>query len=97
MFLYKIHKVEKETVLAVCDSEIIGKVFREGKLKLEIKTSFYYEKKANKTEILKLFEKADIINISGKKIVALALREKYIEKNKIITIDGVPHAQIIKM
>ena len=97
MFCYKIHKSGNDIVLAVCDSEILGKVFKGGKLKLEIKKSFYYEKKAKKSDLSEFFKKATIINLSGKKTIDFAINENLVDKNNTISINGVPHAQIIKL
>ena len=32
---------KKQKVIAICDEDILGKTFREGKLKLEISGEFY--------------------------------------------------------
>ncbi len=96
MFCYKLHKRNNSTVLAVCDHEILGQTFREGNLKLEVKAEFYHEKISG-PEISKLFKEADIINLAGKRIVGFAVQERWVDKNKIISIAGVPHAQIIKI
>ena len=42
-------------------------------------------------------KKATIVNLLGKRIVELALRNGFIEKKNIILFDGHPHAQIIKL
>lgn len=93
MFYYKIHKSGGRTVLAVCDSELLGKVFEEGNLALRVSRDFYGEREIG-SDVLDIFQKADIINIAGSRIVSLALKNKWVSKKGIIKIRRIPHAQI---
>lgn len=93
MFFYKIHKSGGSTVLAVCDSELLGKKFEEGKLELHIGREFYGGQKIG-NEVMDLFPQADIINIAGSKIISLALEHKWVSEKGIIRVKGIPHAQI---
>lgn len=95
MFYYKVHKSGKDVLLAVCDDDIAGKTFSKAGLHLQIKEQFYCGAQAGE-EVIKLFEDATIINIVGKRIVALAEKNGWLS-GKVISIKGVPHAQIIKM
>jgi hypothetical protein len=44
-----------------------------------------------------LMEEADSVNLVGKKTVSIALKNNWIKKEDIITIDNIPHAQIFKL
>jgi MoaA/NifB/PqqE/SkfB family radical SAM enzyme len=48
----KIHKHEKSTIVAICDKELVGKTFSEGKRKLDLKTyaDFYKGKQVSEKE-----------------------------------------------
>ncbi len=96
MFCYKIHKSEKDVILAVCDAELAGKTLSEGKLRLQVKEQFYCNAQSGE-EVVKLFEMATIINLVGEKIVVLAEKKGWLEMKNTIKINGVPHAQIIKI
>jgi len=96
MFYYKIHKSCGKTLLAVCDSGLLGKKFEEGKLALNVSREFYDGQKIG-NDVLDFFPKADIINITGSKIVSLALKGKWISKEGIIKIRRIPHAQIFSL
>ncbi|MEM3527597.1 MAG: DUF424 family protein, partial [Candidatus Bathyarchaeia archaeon] len=37
----KVYVKDRQKLVAVCDSNLIGKTFREGKLKLEVTSKFY--------------------------------------------------------
>ncbi len=96
MFFYKLHRSGKDVLLAVCDSEILGKSFSQGDLRIEAKKDFYGGKEIGE-EVIELFDKATIVNLLGEKIVSLAARKKKIEKENIIRVGGVSHAQIISV
>ena len=59
-------------IVAVCDKELLGKRFEEGKFQLDVKESFYKGKEADKIKILEIMkemsEEDAIFNIVGKSI-----------------------------
>ena len=96
-FCYKIFGHDSEKILAISDKDILGKRFEEDGLQIEVTHEFYQDKECNEKEALKLIRSSTIINAVGKKIIALMIKENVIEKGNIITIDGVPHAQVIEL
>ena len=97
MFSYKIWNEKKEILLAVSDISIVGKTFEEGEMILNIDKNFYFENICDESEIRKIVKKATIINAVGKKIINLLLEEDIINKENVLTIGGVPHAQFVSM
>ncbi len=93
----KLHVLHGKSVLACCDQELTGKTVRDGEIEFSIRESFYKGKKVDKTELKQRMEEADSINLVGKKTVAVALENKWIKKEDIITIDKIPHVQIFKI
>ncbi|MEM4335893.1 MAG: DUF424 family protein [Candidatus Anstonellales archaeon] len=97
MFL-KIHERMGKKVVAVCDKELIGKVYEEGDAILDLKTykNFYMGKLVSEEEAIKHLAEFNSANIVGKKSVSLALGLKLCEKSEVKTIAGIPHIQIYK-
>jgi uncharacterized protein len=95
-FCYKKH-TNSETLLAISDKSLVGKTFEEGELKIRITKEFYHEHECTGKEALKLIKESDIVNAVGKDVIDILLKEKLIEKSKILKIKGIPHAQIIKI
>ena len=93
----RIFKDPKQTLVAVCDRELLGETFREGKLKLEVKTDFYRGSPATISEALQSVDLADIANLVGEQIVHAAVEEGYADPSAIIRIAGVPHVQIVRI
>ena len=85
------------TLVAVCDAELLGETFREGKLKLEVKAGFYKGIQTSIPDALRAIDEADIANLVGKAIVGAAVRERLVDPSAIVHISGVPHVQIIRM
>ncbi|MBR9692067.1 DUF424 family protein [Candidatus Woesearchaeota archaeon] len=90
----RIHKThEGRVVLAVCDSDIAGKCFEEGDLQLDLNSNFYKGEEMSEERILELFKVVHIVNLAGKKAVELGKKAGIVEK--VIEIEGVPHAQAV--
>ena len=97
MILVKIHKTETSEIIAVCDAELIGKRFEEGNLALNITENFYKGKNLPKKEIIHLLEESRNVSIVGKESIQLALDHKIIDEMNVITIQGIPHAQMFSL
>ena len=93
----KVHVKGNVRVLAICDEEILGKTFREGKLKIEVKKEFYGDKKVLLDEVFEAIENADIVNMVGENVVNEAIRRGCVLEEGIIRIAGIPHVQIVKL
>ncbi|MEM3562165.1 MAG: DUF424 family protein [Candidatus Jordarchaeaceae archaeon] len=92
-----IRRVNNEIMVAVCDEEILGKTFREGKLKIEVKKEFYCGELVSIEEGIAAIKQGTIINIVGNNIVSQAIIEGLIPPQGIIKIEGVAHAQKVIM
>ncbi|MDI9645920.1 MAG: DUF424 domain-containing protein [Archaeoglobales archaeon] len=93
----KVYRVRGEILVAVCDSELVGKVFKEGDLKIEVKEDFYGSEDFDEEEVKKMLRRATIANITGQKAVDLALKMGLIDKDRILYIANCPHAQMVLM
>lgn len=95
----KVMKVRNEVVVAICDEDILGKMFedKDRGLKLEVKEGFYRGVKVKLEDSIQYIEKATIVNIVGEKAVRLAVERGFISSSGILWVSGIPHAQLIKM
>ena len=94
MIYVKIHKGSSE-VIAICDEELIGKKFSDGKFCLDIKENFYKGELMKEEQVRNILRNATNLNIVGEESIKLALEEGIIDKDCIVKIKGVPHAQLI--
>ncbi len=91
----KIHEYQNKIILAVCDTDILGKKFEENGLQLDLTSNFYKGEEKTDKEIIHLFEKAHIINLVGKRSIDLAIKSKIITKMNVKKIKNIPYAQSI--
>ena len=94
----KIHHSYRK-IVAICDSEILGKKFEEGKKQLDVRENFYKGEKFNEEIIAKIMkeEKADdaTFNIAGERAVNLALKTGVIGNGNVGKVDGIPFALVL--
>ena len=94
-FYMNVQEIKKETVVAICDAELMGTTLKEGRFKLEVSKKFYGEKLASLKECIEVLKNTINANLVGNKIVSQAVKMGLIHKDSILYIDKVPHALII--
>ena len=83
--------------LAICDENLLGKKFEEGKLQLDLTSSFYKGNVLEETEILQLMNKAYISNLVGKLCIDMAIKNQLISENDVKQINGIAYANIMQV
>ena len=97
MLRVKVHRAEGGIIVAACDSELVGKAFREGKLKLEACEGFYGGVEVDECDLCNFLAMCTSANLLGERCVAEAVRAGFVEECSVITIGGVPHAQLYRV
>ncbi|HEY5605959.1 MAG TPA: DUF424 family protein [Thermoplasmata archaeon] len=92
----KVYRQGKETLVAAADENLLGKTFREGKLKIEV-GAFYRGDLVTEEMFVSHLPLATIGNFVGKETVDAAIRAGFVSEDGILWIDGVPHAQFVLM
>jgi hypothetical protein len=81
----------------MCDAEILGKTFREGKIAFCVKEDFYRGRRVAVEEAIDLIETSTIVNMVGRNVVKKAIERGFVHPAAVLNIKGVPHAQIVKI
>ena len=92
-----VKKVGQNVVLAVCDCELLGRTLKEGKIVFRVKEEFYNGRKATLDEAVGLINNSTIVNLVGKRCVEKAIAKGYVHPEAVLKIEGIPHAQIVKL
>ncbi|MBT3940874.1 DUF424 family protein [Candidatus Woesearchaeota archaeon] len=95
MFYYKIHESHAGYLIAACDKSICGKTLKSKGLEFHVNPRFYKDKTASPTQMKKLLQIASSANLIGKDVVQLAVDLGLIDKENVIKIQGIPHAQVV--
>lgn len=93
----KLRKIGNNVLLAMCDAEILGKTLCEGKIVFQVKEEFYKGTRVSIEEAMAMIENSTIVNMVGANVVKKAVEKGYVHPEAILNIEGIPHAQIVKM
>ena len=93
----KSHQHGAHTLIAVCDCDILGKKFAQGHLKIEVSPDFFGGEKASCTEVEAALASATMANFVGCKTVEHAISLGYVERDCVLSIDGILYAQMVRM
>ena|SRR5437867_1052540 len=97
-FVYlKSYSTDKGTMVACCDEDLIGKTFREGKLRLSLESRFYGNTLFPLVEVLVLLDHADILNLVGRNVIDAAIGKGIVHPDAVISIAGIPHVQVMRL
>jgi len=69
----RISDYQKNTMVNMCDYELIGKDVVDGELKIHISENYYGKKIFDKDEAVSLLKSASIMNLVGKETISLAI------------------------
>jgi hypothetical protein len=93
--IVKKHLRDGRLIVAVCDKDILGKVFEEGERILDLTSDFYKGEERTEEETIPLLKEAFTIDFVGDKSVDMAIKKGFIDEANIIRIQDVPHAQCL--
>jgi hypothetical protein len=86
-------------IVAVCDNELLGKKFEDGKFQLDVKESFFKGKESSREEVSEIMRDMKLedstFNIIGEESVKTALETGIITKEGIGKIANIPFALVL--
>jgi len=89
----KIHSAQGMTIVAACDIELLGKKLVEKEIVLEVHRGFYEGVHVDDDGLIRHLALGMCGNLVGKHTVETAIKANYVDKENILYIQGVPHAQ----
>jgi uncharacterized protein len=90
-------RIGRNVLLCICDTEILGKTLREGKIIFPVKEDFYKGRRVAVEEAIDLIQDSTIVNMVGKNVVKKAIERGFVHPDAVLNIEGIPHAQIVKI
>ncbi|PIN88820.1 hypothetical protein COU60_05345 [Candidatus Pacearchaeota archaeon CG10_big_fil_rev_8_21_14_0_10_34_76] len=98
MICVKIHKSYRD-VIALCDSELVGKKFEEGVMQLDLRENFYKEKEVTYDEAVQLIQfqtrEDATFNIVGKNSINAAKEAGILTDEGVKEIQGIPFSLVL--
>jgi hypothetical protein len=92
-----LRKIGNNVLLAMCDAEILGKTLREGRIVFHVKEEFYKGSRVSIEEAIAMIGSSTIVNMVGKNVVQKAIEKGCVHPEAVLNIEGIPHAQIVKI
>ena len=95
VILAKTHTADGKVMLALCDKNLIGKSYEQGKAVLDLKSDFYNGEEMDVETIMKHVYASYIINAVGQETINLLLHKNLIDNSDIKTIQDIPYTLVI--
>jgi hypothetical protein len=92
----KVHRRGGDVLIAACDGDLVGRKLREGELRLEVSDEFYGGDRGGEEMLLNRLAMATMANLVGEEVCRIAAEHEYIDRECVMTIEGVPHAQMVR-
>ncbi|SFM61457.1 DUF424 domain-containing protein [Methanolobus profundi] len=93
----KIHRSGDNTIVALCDRELLGRTLKEGNISVTVSEDFYKGDIVSEEKAIEVISKATNINIFGEKAVSCAVKCGAVDKSNVMIINEVAHAQIFRI
>ncbi|VVB67771.1 Uncharacterised protein [uncultured archaeon] len=93
----KTYRHGAEVLIAVCDIDILGKKFAEGHLQIEGSSDFFGRELASESQVESALCGATMANLVGCRAVEHAIRLGLVERENVLSIEGIPCAQMVRM
>lgn len=94
----KIHESYRK-VVALADSELIGKTFEEGKKQLSITENFYKGEEVEEERAIEMLKSLAVddatFNIAGKNSIEAAIKAEIISEDSIGKVQDIPFALVL--
>jgi len=96
-FSVKISNNQKNSMLNICDAELLGKKIIQDELNMHISESYYGEKLVDTEEAKSLLKNSSIINMVGKETISLSMELGIGSESGIKTISDIPFLIVFKI
>lgn len=87
-FIAKIHRMNQEIILAVCDKDLLGERLFHNGVPITVSRYFYGEESYYPSELINLLKSATQINAIGVEIIQLMIEEEVINPDSVLWIDS---------
>ncbi len=87
---------QRNKMLNMCDSNLVGRVLVQGDLTMNITQSYFAERIVDEKEAEQLLRNASIINMVGEETIELSVKIGVGSSKGVKRIDGIPFLLVFK-
>jgi hypothetical protein len=92
--LMKLHNVHGQTILAVCDRELLGRTLQWDEVPILISMGFFGGEEVTTDIMVRTATQCMSLNVFGKVATVALMEAGIISREAIVYIDRVPHCQV---
>ncbi len=96
-FSVRLTGYQENTMLNICDVDLVGKKISEKNLQVDISKNYYGKEIVEKNEAENLLKNSSVINMVGKEIISLSMNLGIGSEKGIKKISGVPFLIVYKI
>lgn len=97
MISVKVYVKDSEVLLAACDEELLDRTFRSDGMRLTVSRTFYHKETVNEEMLKEMMITATSMNLVGERTISVARELGLISEKGTLAIEGVEHAQVVRM
>lgn len=87
----------KGLLVSVCDRDVLGETFENSQVSITVNEEFYGGEEIEKSAVETTLARASVGNLVGERSVSLAIEQGHVDEANVLDIDGVPHAQFLRL
>jgi len=91
------YDTEKGSMVAAADASLVGEVFEENGVRVEVDEDFYGTEEAERDAVVERLAGATIANLVGEGAVGAGVEAEVVDEDNVLCVDGVPHAQMVRI
>ncbi|MGB9964408.1 DUF424 domain-containing protein [Halobacterium sp. CBA1126] len=92
---------ERETdrglLVTACDPDVLGETYANGDTEFTVTEEFYGGEEVSADAVRESLARANVANLVGVDVVALAVEEGHVEEANVLDLDGTVHAQFMRL
>lgn len=95
-FAIRIVNYQRNRMLNICDSNLVGRTLVDGELTMNITSSYFAERVVDEAEAAQLLKNSAIINMVGQETIGLAVKLGVGSQKGVKKIEGIPFLLVFK-
>ncbi|WP_435334485.1 DUF424 domain-containing protein [Haloarchaeobius sp. TZWWS8] len=90
-------QTEEGLLVSLCDADVLGETFEEGKITLTVSEEFYGGEEVEESVAIDSLRRASVANIVGRRSVDAAVEAGIIDEASVLAVEDTLHAQLLRL
>jgi hypothetical protein len=98
--LLRERETERGLLVSVCDADLLGRTFENGKVSITVEESFYGGEDAVEADadaVVAGLQRASVANLVGEECVGIAVEAGFIDEATVLEVGETRHAQLLQI